>query len=341
MIRHLSFRDRGELIALLVREGPAGVYASNAYYYDPTLPMEQKGWRGADLIFDIDAEDLGLPCRQEHDWWECRECGQRESGLRPERCPACGSGRLEQHPWVCDRCLEGAKREVVKLLEFLIEDLGLDEREISVHFSGNMGYHISVASRVVEALDQQARAELADYVSGTGIMPEAVGYYPQATFEALLARLPRPTDPGWRGRVAEHLWREMEAEGVEDPRVALSRLYVKHGYRWIKRRLEALAAQLGARIDKAVTVDVHRIFRLPGTLHEKTGLVKKRVRDLEGFDPLREAVAFEDGSVELKVSFAPAFRLGDERFGPYREEQVKLPYMAAAYLLGRGLARVV
>ncbi|MGB7954770.1 MAG: hypothetical protein WCF23_12395, partial [Candidatus Nitrosopolaris sp.] len=62
MIRHLSFRNRGDILATLIRDVPADVYCSNAYYRFPTYPMQEKHWLGADLIFDIDAKDLHLPC---------------------------------------------------------------------------------------------------------------------------------------------------------------------------------------------------------------------------------------------------------------------------------------
>ena len=32
----------------------------------PNLSMNEKDWKEADLIFDIDAKDLNLPCREHH-----------------------------------------------------------------------------------------------------------------------------------------------------------------------------------------------------------------------------------------------------------------------------------
>ena len=66
MIRHLSFEDIRQVHAALLRDTPFDFYSSNAFYKSPANPMQEKGWKGADLIFDIDAKDLGLPCQGLH-----------------------------------------------------------------------------------------------------------------------------------------------------------------------------------------------------------------------------------------------------------------------------------
>src|SRR5215217_4025417 len=72
MLRHLSFKSMKELDAMLVREAPSDVYCSNGYYQFPTQqPMQEKQWLGADMIFDIDGKDLGLPCVPSHSYLVC------------------------------------------------------------------------------------------------------------------------------------------------------------------------------------------------------------------------------------------------------------------------------
>ena len=46
MIRHLSFKNGGELSAELVKQAPSSVYCSNATYERPTLQMDEKGMAG-------------------------------------------------------------------------------------------------------------------------------------------------------------------------------------------------------------------------------------------------------------------------------------------------------
>jgi DNA primase small subunit len=59
MIRHQSLLDLGDLGGFLSREAPRHVYFSAARYGDPGAgTMDAKGWRGADLVFDLDADHL-------------------------------------------------------------------------------------------------------------------------------------------------------------------------------------------------------------------------------------------------------------------------------------------
>ena len=97
-----------------------------------------------------------------------------------------------------------------------------------------------------------------------------------------------------------------------------------------------------AKIDTVVTTDVHRLIRMNGTLHGKTGLRKIEfpLRNLNDFDPFTEAVAFKDGTAKVFVSSAPEFRLGGKMFGPFRSQAVELPTAAAVLLVCKGRAEV-
>jgi DNA primase small subunit len=97
-----------------------------------------------------------------------------------------------------------------------------------------------------------------------------------------------------------------------------------------------------ANIDTVVTTDVHRLIRMNGTLHGKTGLKKVEfpAKNLEDFDPFTGAVAFKKGAVKVLVSDAPMFKLGGETLGPYKDETVELPVAAAVMLICKGRAKV-
>lgn len=334
MVRHLSYRSEGELKALLVKEAPRSVYYSIAYYYQPTLPMQEKGWKGADIAFDIDCDDLNLDCRKEHDIWCCSRCGRQGRGVKPKMC-VCGSQSLTEVNWVCRSCLEGAKHEAEKLIEILVKDLGVSEKKIRVYFSGSKGYHVTLEETGYEGLDQMGRMELADYVCGRGLTPEFIGVSKRATVDELRIRLPNVGEAGWRGRVARYF------ADHADPKENIIRIYVKTKYSGFKKHLEECVKKVGATIDMNVTADVHRILRLPGTLHGETGLIKKRVTSLDTFDPFVDAVAFGDEPVEVEVKYAPSFTLLDQNFKFEHPQKTKLPLAAAVYLLGQGLAELV
>ena len=57
--RHRSFTDAGALHSYLCQRFPHSCFHSTAYYDDPSQrTMSEKGWRGADLIFDLDGDHL-------------------------------------------------------------------------------------------------------------------------------------------------------------------------------------------------------------------------------------------------------------------------------------------
>ena len=332
MIRHLSFKTKGELHALLLKEIPSDVYCSCAYYLNPTLPMQEKVFKGADLIFDIDADELGLTCVKEHEVWICNDC----SNVMPEKqnCSKCNSTKVEQTSLPCDNCINAGKAEAKKLIAILKEDLGIQEQEIKVYFSGNQGFHLHIYSKELEPLDSPSRADIADYVTGNNLLPESFGIRKnvKSSYKDVLTKFPSTGDFGWRGRISSRLMKDEKAK----PKVIKSIL--KNGYMQFKTELNNIAKDIGARIDPKVTMDVHRVFRLQGTLNSKSGLAKAPCNDLDNFDPFSNACFLGDEEVNVHVRHSPRFNLKENSFGPFKEQDIKLPIYAAVYLICKGVA---
>jgi len=78
-------------------------------------------------------------------------------------------------------------------------------------------------------------------------------------------------------------------------------------------------------------------------LHGKTGFRKIQIQqnNIESFDPLKEAIAFRDGTLKVFVSEAPELRVGEETYGPFKECKVELPTAVAMLLLCKGAAEVL
>jgi DNA primase small subunit len=109
-----------------------------------------------------------------------------------------------------------------------------------------------------------------------------------------------------------------------------------------KKMVEHFVTSQSASVDTVVTTDTHRLIRLGGTLHGKTGLKKTEfpILTIENFDPFKSAIAFKKGTATVLVSDAPEFRLGDQTFGPYRNQKIGLPTAAAILLVCRKRAEV-
>jgi len=369
MLRHKGFRSVDDLRSFLKTVVPSDVYYSSAYYERPAEEeMRGKGWLGADLIFDIDADHIQTPCAKTHDTWVCSNCGAVGRGESPGKCPSCGELRFDEKTWPCEVCLGSAKSEMMKLIDFLTKDFGFSSEELRVAFSGHRGYHVHVESEEIRALDSMARKEIVDYVLGIGLETRFHGLEERGEMKSRILAGPDLYDLGWRGRIARGTYdflltaapEELEKVGLRKKAVDM---IIQHkeallgswkekgpwgiikgiGLESWRKIAEYGVGKQSVKIDTVVTTDIHRLIRLTNALHGKTGLKKIEVpiTGIEYFDPLKSAVAFKEGMVRVFVSEAPKFRLGDEFYGPYEGQKIELPTAAALLLLCKGAAKVM
>lgn len=367
MLRHRSFKNNQELKHFLQSYVPSNAYYSCAYYENPEAEMEKKGWLGADLIFDIDADHIPTPCDKIHDEWRCANCDFTGKGITPQQCPVCNSEKLDADTWPCEVCLDSAKTETLKLLDMLLRDFGFSEKELHVFFSGHRGFHVHVENKAVESLDAFARKEIVDYISGLGFEIGLLlgnkknrkgtralsGVSFNVVWHRRIARgihdfihdveRQNLAAVGLRKNVGEAISKNKDALLKNLNETGTIRPVKSIGVETWKKIITFCAKTQSARIDTVVTTDVHRLIRLPETLHGKTGLKKIKVptANLETFDPFKEAIAFKKGTATVFVSSAPSFRIGDHVFGPYRNQKVELPMAAAMLLVCKGRAKVI
>lgn len=353
MLRHKSFNNFEELQNFLKSSVPMDAYYSCAHYENPTAEMDKKGWLGADLIFDVDADHIPTDCDKVHDEWVCGTCGFVGKGITPEKCPICNGEKFNVITWPCEKCLESAKAETIKLLDMLMNDFGFSDKEIKVFFSGHRGYHIQIESETVLSLDTAARKEIVDYVTGLGFNSESL-----ETTQRIFHGWSRRSNIGFLEFIRKTEEDDLVKIGikknvakaiVQNKNVLLEnwasreRRSVKGvGPETIKRIIEHVCNMQSAKIDTVVTTDIHRLIRLPETLHGKTGLKKTwfPTSEIESFNPFDRAIAFKKGTVSLFVSDVPKFRLGGETFGPYKKQKVELPTSAAVLLICKNKAEV-
>jgi len=366
MIRHRSVAKISHLRSLFAESVPSDVYHSCAYYETPEADMDKKGWLGADLVFDIDADHIPTSCDKIHDEWTCSKCGFDGKGVTPETCPACGELKFDAKTWPCERCVGSARDETVKLVDILEKDFGFAGKDVHVFFSGHRGYHVHVEDEAVKQLDAMARKEIVDYVYGLGLS------ILDAASEKTAAKERGPHvfslhDYGWNKRLKLGMQKfilnatredlrsvgiKQNVEAILQNKETIAKRYIEEN-RWTNVKGVGTETWLkiarhvkdheSAKIDTVVTTDIHRLIRMNGTLHGKTGFKKVEfpIQNLANFDPLREAVAFKEGTVKVSVSSAPEFRIGESMFGPYKNQKVELPTAAAILLVLKGRAEVV
>ncbi|WP_247009315.1 DNA primase small subunit PriS [Halorientalis litorea] len=342
MVRHESLLDVGTIDSFLERERPRHVYFSAGRYDDPSASsMSEKGWRGSDLVFDLDADHLPSV-----------ELGEDSYAEMLAKC----------------------KDALLRLLDFLERDFGFED--LTVVFSGGRGYHVHVRDESVFELERDARREIVDYVRGIGlefdalIDEEAVGGEAGRTSPAQKRTL--STEGGWSKRALDHIvsftdellamdedaaierLREFENVGEGKATAALNAARTNRGqirqgnidvhsaFVQIAKILMAdVVAADNAPIDEPVTTDTNRLIRLPGSLHGGSGLAVRRIdRDaLADFDPLVDAVpdTFRGHDITVEVTEGGPVELDGDSF-TLSEGNRTVPEHLGVFLMARGRA---
>ena len=318
--------------------------------------MKDKGWLGADLIFDLDADHL-------------KEAGHLTF---PEM-------------------LENVKKEYIKLLDFITEDFGFEEEQLEMVFSGGRGYHLHVHSPQVFELGSGERREIVDYITGKGL--DTTSFLLEVPYKRIdRGRFPADiksmkvleTGYGWKRRIYKGILDFVEElETIPEHKERVSHLSKNRGVG--KKRAETILKRLfsgdqGSRgvdllreekvdffgdkqtaekffslafehavaiskgeTDEPVTGDIHRLIRTPGSLHGKTGLRVTHLASrekLDDFDPLSDTVVFSGEPVELVAKRKLTFGLKGETFSLEEDESQELPEYAAVFALGMGFAEI-
>ena len=350
MRRHTSFATKDDLANYLRENAPAHAYYSAALYKYPTEAMAKKGWIGADLIFDLDADHIVT------------------------------EAELPRYSY--EDLLVLVKDETLKLVDFLINDFGFAADDIELAFSGSRGYHVHIHSGGVRGLGSRERREIVDYVMATGLDMDSFlvsdlkekehgGETPIGKGDLRL--IPE----GWGKRVRaglleffheiaamdeEQAIKAIRAAGELDRKKAKELLRIakdetvmrriEHGqipqfykpiWSGLSRSVTKLVRVKSAdRVDEPVTADIKRLIRLPGSLHGKSSLRVKplTVESFKAFNPLVDAVVFGDKPVEIRATRSSAIKLKGEQYKLAKGEIAQLPEHVALYFLCRGAAEL-
>ena len=351
MHRHLAFPTQNDLRLYLSGRVPAHSYYSTAYYRYPSAPkMEDKGWMGAELIFDLDADHLANADKMTY-----------------------------------DEMLVQIRSEMISLVDdFLMGDLGFSEDQVHISFSGGRGYHAHVRTDDIYTLGTNERRELVDFMTCTGLSLDwafptvvkgigGVAFGDGVKSTAITYRtIPSPEEGGWKRRMRNALKdivqdiTEMDPKDVRkkypsvksqnDSITKLADHLKKTGEHmfasnsmadlksWeqeiLMKCLDDCRPYYAREVDKPVTPDIKRLIRLPGSLHGKTGLrVHPITREqLTDYNPLMYAVPDVYTDEPVKVTMRKDMDLKMLDFNSRLSGETEVPEYAAAFLIGRKYA---
>lgn len=354
-LRHKSFSDMGSVRNFLCERPQHSCFYSTAYWKRPhELKMDDKGWLGADLIFDLDGDHL---------------------------------------PGVTDKDFPGMIEVIQEQAwslwnDFLEPDFGFKQEHLQVTFSGHRGFHLHYRDPEYFHLGSEARRELVSHIRGEGVEvsdllersrhPDANGWAKRVgkgigsvvdkldtihngdtkALKTMTTNLQEMMDregiKGLRGKSSiEKLSELMQSESrrarVLDGRLAALNNHALLFQNLIRADTSVVLGNAG-ETDEVVTIDTRRQIRWPGSLHGKTGMRVTEFPlsrlDPEGsnpFDCLSEGIALSrEGEVKVEMVVDDAIARFDDRIiDASTGDIVDIHEAGATFLILKGWARLV
>ena len=265
--RYKVFRTPDLLKRFLKVRTPFAAYCSVAFY---DKPRRRDRWTKAELVFDVDAKDIPI-----------------------RTCECLG---------VCEICLNEAREIVCGIRDTLKDDLGLNN--IHVVYSGR-GYHIRVLDNDVMGVNSDVRSQIVKYLVGAEVPENEYSLdYEKVSYEHFVIPFGYPNV--FTGRVKYsilHLNEHTELDGVNKKLLndVLKNRHLIEDDNWglfknklgplrYKKVINGIASLNMSLVDAKVSIDLKRILRLPSSLHSMVSMKCTEVKNIETFDPFKEAV---------------------------------------------------
>lgn len=365
MQRHVAFDRMDELRAFLVSRAPKHVYYSSAYYKHPDLqPMPRKveGWLGADLIFDLDDEHLSdMEGKSRAERLESvkrivkdqllDDFLLKDFSFATENVRVVFSGGRGYHIHISDPkvlTLESPERR--EIVDY-ITGVGLDYEKIftkeviEILKFGPHSKPIESTKRLPEMSEPGWKGRLT-----TGIfklLDEMEGLDKKECLELLKSEKYKDQNVGdsRAETIYEQLFNgEMGKRGIDTirkERVVEILEPDKNRDIFLNLARKKASVKMAGETDEPVTVDTRRLIRMPGSLHGKSGLRVKPVPldKLDEFEPLRDALAFDNQPIKIVVLEDIKFEIGENHYQLEQGEHT-LPKYAAIFLMCSGKAEI-
>ncbi len=307
--RHLSIFELGDITERAIADRPLHMYVSTADYENPTsTDVDSKGWRGGDVTFFIELENIP-------------EIDETDTETAHPRYDAC-------------------KSELITLLARL-DDLHITH--LAPIFTGD-GFRVQIQDEDYRQLRESERAELLDYVTAAEFDSDIFDptYNGDTTVSDVLAHYV----DGWGRDLHDEFMdyiKEIRQQGDrEEQREQLETVYnisdkssgkiqnlisskpglIEAGRgdkytpavnRLLREKLEDFIEEHRVAINSPRTTNPHAFVRLPNTLNGDTGLrVTSLERDeIEQFDPTIDPIPdlFRGKEIDIQVTSAGTYSL--------------------------------
>ena len=371
MRRHVAFGSEDEAKDFFINETPRHAYYSAAFYkYPGASKMEEKIWQGAELIFDLDADHIQGAEKMSYE--EQLKGVKKEViklidnyvldsfGFDEKYVELYFSGGRGYHIHVKDPTIyKLGSKERRELVDFIMASglddswlfpkkpldrksfyhRGTDREHVTIRFTKEMpspndpGWKGIVGKGIRQLADDMETRDKKDVlgyyrsvINANDLHDQKGNKYGKATIESTYDDL----FEGTKGK-----------RGVDKIRRGIFEVFSKDRNRDFFMDFIKIEARvnLAGETDQPVTTDTHRLIRVPGSLHGKTGFCVVPI-DLDmavNFDPLTNAVVLPDDEITIEFIRSGKIRLKGSTFDlpPGIHD---LPTYAGVFFLASGAA---
>lgn len=286
-IRNISFSSTNKLMNYIRTNTPVAIYVGAIYSEGPNYfeqkTIQQLDWIKREFIIDIDLTEY--------------------DSVRP--CSCKGKNML------CDMCWELIIVSIQWIHLTLVDDFGI--KDIKWVFSGRRGVHAWILDRSMSYLDEGQRSAIIDYMTFFKGDGGSANFSPTAKFnrnyqnrtnDVIInsffrnATISQIEFLGFSKQRAKYILDQRDNLGVNSNFLNnfvfnTDKLKISlplQNYPTREKIIQNIMLQWSPRIDTAVSIDLRRILRLPGSIHGESG---KRVKfldfeEIEFFNPLNE-----------------------------------------------------
>ena len=242
--------------------------------------------------------------------------------------------------------IDAMRKKTKAVVDRFLKDLGFDEDLMLVDFSGNKGFHLTFDDEKYRNLDQSDRRQIIDYIIGNKLDRD------------ILLVNNKLSHYGWNKQAVfflENLLKDPSKENIE-------KYFTKNKVKKINSLLTdpAVIARLSAGslvdfdtkvlklammkehrlniknvVDKKPTVDKHRIFRVPGSLHPKSGLPSVRLskHHLDSTDAIIDEIMIAAGEDMVTITIGEDVEIDFPRETVFTEGTHTVPRYEALCIL--------
>lgn len=352
MVRHIGFKSMVDFYRYIIANVPLHLYYSVSEYENPTANiMSNKKRIRTKLVFDIDADHIASEVTSYSEQLDIAKRKTRylikilldDFGFNPDNITIVFSGGRGYHVYVNDASVYKLdvehRKELVDYLTLKVPEVfiktGKEVHNIYdtitnryIGFVEKNTLRLHTKSPMQKRFTNAVIDKLKDWkqMKKKSVIDEMLKYEKDARkCERLYKRL---ISGGYDQLITNHIYTAGDITPLKDMQKILYEIGIR---------------EVSTMIDEPVTVDLHRVIRIPMSIHGKTGMIAQilNIDTLDEFNPFTDAIpSVFNGEVVMTVNAGADIDITlDKKYTIKANSQTKIPINVAIYIIQKQLGK--